>query len=103
MMWHADVSALAAGAIYELAIVAETTRFLDYLARNSALAETLLVPDGSRKIFNTNEKLEGLLQLSLEMDDLALQISREQNRLLQYTTPSHLQIDEVLRKAIVPT
>ena len=49
-----------------------------------------------------SDKLEGLVQLSLEMDDLALQIGREQDRLLQYTTPSQRQIDEVLRKAIVP-
>ena len=101
-MWHADLSALAAGAIFELAIVAEATRYLDHLARNFTVAKTLLVPDGSRAIFNTNEKLEGLVQLSLEMDDLALQIGREQDRLLQYTTPSQRQIDEVLRKAIVP-
>lgn len=101
-MWHADLSSLAAGAIFELAIVAEATRYLDHLARNFTVARTLLVPDGSRAIFNTNEKLEGLVQLSLEMDDLALEIGREQNRLLLYTTPSQRQIDEVLRKAIVP-
>lgn len=101
-MWHADVNALAAGSLYELAIVAEATRHLDYLARNLSHAQTLLVPDGSRAVFNTTEKLEGLVQLSLEMDDLALQISREQVRMLQFTTPSPLQIGEILRKAVVP-
>ena len=101
-MWHANVGELAAGSLNELAIVAEATRHLDYLARNHATAKTLMVPDGSRAIFNTTEKLEGLVQLSLEMDDLALQISREQDRMLQFTTPSQRQIEEVLRRAIVP-
>ena len=86
-MWHADLTALAAGSVYELAIVAEATRHLDHLARNSALAKTLLVPDGSRSIFNTAEKVEALIQLSLEMDDLALQIARDQERMLHYTQP----------------
>jgi hypothetical protein len=102
-MWHADLGALAAGSVYELAIVAEAVRHLDYLARNTAHAKTLLVPDGSRPIFNTNEKLEALVQLSLEMDDLALQIGREQDRLLHHVQPSLRQIEEVLRRSVVPT
>jgi hypothetical protein len=101
-MWHADLGALAAGSVYELAIVAEATRHLDYLARNTTYAKTLMVPDGSRTIFNTPEKVEALIQLSLEMDDLALQIGREQERLLQHIQPSLPQIEEVLRKARVP-
>jgi hypothetical protein len=102
LMWHADVAALAAGSMFELAIVAATTRHLDYLARNATVAKTLMVPDGSRAIFNNAEKFEGLIQLSLEMDDLALQIGREQDKALQYVAPSPGRIDEVLRKAIVP-
>lgn len=102
-MWHADLGALAAGSVYELAIVAEAIRHLDYLARNTAHAKTLLVPDGSRPIFNTPEKVEALIQLSLEMDDLALQIGREQDRLLHHVQPSLRQIEEVLRRSVVPT
>jgi len=102
-MWHADLSALAAGSVYELAIVAEAVRHLDYLARNAAHAKTLLVPDGSRPIFNTTEKLEALVQLSLEMDDLALQIGRKQDRLLHHVQPSLRQIEEILRRSVVPT
>lgn len=101
-MWHADLGALAAGSVYELTIVAEAVRHLDYLARNTAHAKTLLVPDGSRPIFNTAEKLEALIQLSLEMDDLALQIGREQDRLLQQVQPSLRQVEEVLRRSVVP-
>lgn len=102
-MWHADLGALAAGSVYELAIVAEAVRHLDYLARNTAHAKTLLVPDGSRPIFNTAEKLEALIQLSLEMDDLALQIGREQDRLLHHVQPSLRQVEEVLRRSVVPS
>jgi hypothetical protein len=101
-MWHADLGALAAGPVYELAIVAEAVRHLDYLARNTAHTKTLLVPDGSRPIFNTAEKLEALIQLSLEMDDLALQIGREQDRLLHHVQPSLRQVEEVLRRSVVP-
>lgn len=101
-MWHADLGALAAGSVYELAIVAEAVRHLDYLARNTAHAKTLMVPDGSRPIFNTTEKVEALIQLSLEMDDLALQIGREQNRLLHHVQPSLRQVEEVLRRSVVP-
>ncbi len=101
-MWHSDLGALAAGSVYELAIVAEATRYLDYLARNTAHARTLMVPDGSRPIFNTPEKVEALIQLSLEMDDLALQIGREQDRLLHHVQPSLRQVEEVLRRSVVP-
>ena len=101
-MWHAELQALAAGSGYELAIEAEAVRHLDYLARNTAHTKTLLVPDGSRPIFNTAEKLEALIQLSLEMDDLALQIGREQDRLLHHVQPSLRQVEEVLRRSVVP-
>ena len=102
VMWHADLGALAAGSVYELAIVAESVRHLDYLARNAAHAKSLLVPDGSRPIFNTAEKFEALIQLSLEMDDLALQIGREQDRLLHHVQPTLRQVEEVLRRSVVP-
>jgi hypothetical protein len=101
-MWHADLTALAGGALFELAIVAESQRFLDKLARNFAYTQSLKTPDGSRAIFDSQQKFEGLVQLSLEMDDLALQISREQNALLQLFTPTPAQIDEVLRRSLVP-
>ncbi|MCA3105998.1 MAG: hypothetical protein IOD09_08085 [Rhodocyclaceae bacterium] len=101
-MWHADIGALAAGEIHDLAIVAEATRHLDHLARNTSIARTLLVPDGSRPVFDSPEKIEALIQLSLEMDDVALQVAREQQRALQQLEPSMRQIEEALRRAVVP-
>jgi hypothetical protein len=69
-MYHANMDALRRGQYIELAILAETQRHLDFLACNPQHAKTLRVPDNSRLIFDTDEKLQGLLQLSLEMDDL---------------------------------
>ena len=100
-MWHADLEALAAGEIHDLAIVAEATRHLDHLARNPAIARKLLIPDGSRPVFDSHEKIEALIQLSLEMDDVALQVAREQQRALQQLEPSMRQIEEALRRAVV--
>lgn len=76
-MYHADLSNLALGKYFELSILAETQRHLDALVRNWEYAKTLMVPDGSRYIFDTALKLQGLLSLSLEMDDLLRRVARE--------------------------
>jgi hypothetical protein len=81
-MYYADLAALRMGATYELAILAETQRHLDALACNFDLARTLMVPDGSRRIFDTEAKLHGLRSLSIEMDDLLREVAKEQNYLL---------------------
>lgn len=81
-MYHADVAALSASEVYELAALAETQRFLDELYHDRAKAMSLIVPDGTRKIFDNEEKYEGLKSLSVEMDDLAKEVAKEQNKLL---------------------
>jgi hypothetical protein len=86
-MYHADLAALRAGAVYELAILAETQRHLDVLACNHEQARMLMVPDGSRRIFDTTEKLNGLNRLSTEMDDLIRQVAKEQKPVLSYSEP----------------
>ena len=87
-MYHASIDALRIGGRFDLAILAETQRHLDYLARNHAVAKTLLVPDGSRIIFNTPEKLQGLNQLSTEMDELLRAVAKEHGGLLQVSAPT---------------
>ncbi|MCZ8435279.1 hypothetical protein [Achromobacter ruhlandii] len=77
MMYHADVGNLAFGQYFELMILAEAQRHLDVLARNNEYAETLMVPDGSRRIIDTPAKWRGLLSLSLEMDDLLRRVAAE--------------------------
>jgi hypothetical protein len=78
------MNALRLGSVYELRILAETQRHLDYLACNHEYAKTLLVPDGPRRVFDTNAKLAGLNQLSIEMDDLAKQVAKEQRPALSH-------------------
>lgn len=77
-MYHADMQALKIGYLYELRILAEAQRHLDYLYHNETYAKTLKVPDGSRAIFDTQEKFEGLKKLSVEMDDLLREVAKEQ-------------------------
>ncbi|MGP2836356.1 hypothetical protein ACTVKO_23845 [Serratia nevei] len=89
---YADATQLLHGAVYELAILAETQRFLAFLVASPAYARTLEVPDGSRRILDEESKLDGLAQLSREVDDLMAQIAREQQTLL--TNPHRLSIYE---------
>lgn len=103
VMWHANQLALAAGIVNELAILRETQRHLDALSRDHAAARKLVVPDGSRAIFDTAEKLTGLTHLSVEMDDLAVEVAKEQNVVLaRFREPSWTWVDETLRKAYIP-
>lgn len=76
-MYHADRIALVMGQYFELGILAETQRFLDELYNNKTKALSLHVPDGSRKIFDTAEKYEGLQTLSYEMDALLKEVAKE--------------------------
>jgi hypothetical protein len=101
MMWHANLSALRVGTINELAILAETQRHLDFYAHNHADARTLEVPDGSRKIFDTSEKLEALKLLSTEIDDLANEVAIETDAALRYLARRWEQTREVLKRAYI--
>jgi hypothetical protein len=76
-MYHADKNGLMAGYNNELAILAETQRHLDALATDHAYAKTLRVPDGSRLIFDTAAKLNGLTVLSTEIDALLQDVAAE--------------------------
>lgn len=84
IMYHANQAVLRTHIYYELAVLAETQRFLDYLWQNKDVARTLYVPDGSRRIFDKEDKFGGLLTLSSEMDDLARHVAREQSQKLRY-------------------
>lgn len=99
-MYHADIASLKLGATYELAILAETQRFLSYLAANESAAKALMVPDGSRLIFDRQSKLEGLSQLAVEMEDLAKEVAREQKPLLGANPALHLAREE-LNKSVL--
>lgn len=78
LMYHADRTKLIVGAVYELAILAETQRWLDYLYNNRAYAETLRTPDGTRCIIDSPAKFDGLTRLSSEFDELLREVAKEQ-------------------------
>ncbi len=78
LMYHANMQALLAGYTYELAILAETQRWLDYLYRNPDYARTLLTPDGTRAILDTDRKRAALTSLSREFDELLRNVAKEQ-------------------------
>lgn len=100
-LWHANMSAYRVGVVNELAILAETQRHLDFYAMNRAEAQTLVVPDGSRKIFDTAEKLSALMTLSVEIDDLAKEVASEVDVTLQYFPESWDRRRTALAKAYI--
>jgi hypothetical protein len=102
ILYHADVTAMQTAATYELQILAEAQRYLDWLYRNQAAAEKLWVPDGSRLIFDSADSLTGLLLLSVELDDLMKEVGREQNVLLRLGTPTLDQSREAVSKLYLP-
>jgi hypothetical protein len=93
-MYQANKDALAAGSIFELNILAETQRHLDFLHSNKEYACSLKVPDGSRYILDSAAKLGALTSLSIEMDDLLRRVANEQN--------SALASKEVLSSLYIP-
>jgi hypothetical protein len=86
MLFHADATALRGGYVYELAILAETQRYMDWLYHHPLEAQKLVVPDGSRKVFDSSDKLSALLALSVEMDELTREVAKEQSERLRYGT-----------------
>lgn len=77
LVWHLSDDALRKPFYLELSLVAEAQKYLQFLINNPNFAKSLNVPDQSRKIIDTDEKLHSLHQLSLEIDELAIDIARE--------------------------
>ncbi|MCY1305902.1 hypothetical protein D9M70_557310 [compost metagenome] len=102
-MYHSNQAVLRTGAYYELAVLSETQRFLDYLYNDKTFARSLTVPDGSRFIFDDETKFDGLLTLSVEMDELAREVAKEQNALLRLKSeiPFH-DARSALESALLP-
>lgn len=102
LMYHANMASLTVGSLYELAILAETQRHLDYLWRNKEEARRLVVPDGSRYVLDAEEKFTGLLHLSVAMDKLLQAVAKEQSHLLSlYESPMLDASREAVIKAAV--
>jgi hypothetical protein len=82
LVWHLDNNALRKPYYLELSLLVELQNYLQYLIDNPAYAKTLIVPDGSRKILDSNEKLQSLKWLKSELDELLESIAQELNPLL---------------------
>ena len=102
LLYHADQTALRSGYTYELAILRETQRFLDWCYHNKEAAKQLKTPDDSRYILNTEDKFTALTTISVEMDALAKEVAREQLAGVSFGEPNWTQIDGALRKAYIP-
>ena len=102
IMYHANMANLTVGSFYELAILAEAQRHLDYLWSNKEEARRLIVPDGSRFIFDAEEKFTGLLHLSVAMDNLLREVAKEQSYLLSLSEKPMLDAsrEAVIKSAI---
>jgi hypothetical protein len=102
LLYHADQAALRSRYLYELAILLETQRFLDWCWHNQTAAKSLRTPDGLRTILDTEAKIEGLLVISSEMDALAREVAREQNTGLRFVEPTWAQVGDALRNVHIP-
>ncbi|MEV5456659.1 hypothetical protein, partial [Streptomyces sp. NPDC052535] len=76
-LWNAAAGSLQAGIVKELSILAATTDYFVYLVANPAYAETLQTPDGSRKVFDTQAKLDAAAVLAQELLELSRAVSDE--------------------------
>ena len=77
LMYHANMNALRLGQFTDLAVLAETQRHLDAAYNDQDWAGKLVVPDGSRRIFDDPKKWRWLANLSLEIDELLSSVYRE--------------------------
>lgn len=102
LLYHADQNALRIGYQYELAVLRETQRFLDWCYHNQAAAAQFMTPDGSRCILDTQAKFEALTTISIEMDKLAAAVAKEQLGSISFGEPTPVQIDDVLRRVTIP-
>lgn len=77
IMYHADAACLRHNEYYELAVLGETQRWLNYLCNNHGYAKTLDVPNNTRKIFENDQQLIELRKLANAVDLLVNEILDE--------------------------
>lgn len=102
LMWHCQAPSLIVASYNELSLLLVAQQHIDNLARNAALAMSLQTPDGSRRIIDNSDKFQGLVALSVELDDLAEEVAKEQQAALRYNQVTQDQISEALKRAYVP-
>ncbi|MDV1909423.1 hypothetical protein [Klebsiella pasteurii] len=89
LMYHADGNNLRHSQYYELAVLVETHRWLNYLAQNPNAAMLLYVPNGTRKIIDKNETFAELLKLTGMVNSIVTEVLREiTGQPTEYYTPA---------------
>ena len=76
-LWQMNDNTLNKPYYLELSLVAEVQKHLQFLVDNPVYAQTLDVPDQSRKILDSADKLRSLKILKIEVDELAIDIAHE--------------------------
>lgn len=77
LVWHFQDIGLNTPYYRELSLVAHAQHYLHALVDNPQITQSLDVPDKSRKVIDTPERLLALHRLSTEVDQLALDIAQE--------------------------
>lgn len=95
-MWHSNLNIWKFSLQRELGILGETARHLMFLNANRQYAATLDVPDGSRKIFDSDGKFTFLDGLTREITDLAIEVAIEQG-----ATRDWEKVQGILNESIV--
>jgi hypothetical protein len=96
VMWHSNLYIWKFPKQKELGILGETARHLMFLNANRAYAKTLDVPDGSRKIFDSEDKFIHLDRLAREVVDLAVEVAIEHGAPNDWT-----KVEETLKNVLV--
>ena len=100
LMYHADRRALATSKFYELSVLGEVRRFLDWVYHHEVEAKSLFTPDGSRRILDIDDKFQAVRHLSYEVDELAKQVAKEQSFLVNDS--DWTSMTKVLRESAIP-
>lgn len=96
--WHMTDQELVVPFGVDLLLVERVREHLKLLLDLPAYRDVLLVPDGSRRIFDKPEKADALADLYKEVDQLSADLAREINPLAAFAgLPRH----QVLNKAIM--
>ena len=77
LVYHCPSHAIMRHVARDLAILSGTSAFLNQLASNRSYAETLMSPDGTRKIFDKSEKWSSFVTLVRNISQLAREVERE--------------------------
>jgi len=84
-MYHADQNNLYLGQFFELSVLAELRRFLDWAYFHEVEARAFRTPDGTRYVLDSKEKFEAIKEFSYEVDELARRVAVEQQALADQT------------------